>query len=483
MRLLMRPNSGMENRNEAGMAYVALLALLAIMSTLGMAFLFKVGIETSVIETRGNSMQAHYLAEAAANHALWRLLNEPGFPASERVYYMHDLGSGRYGYKVRQPTLTKFGTVATVGSAGSTVTKQSYVQYLKSNIMTAYGRSADPIPEYRRLLGPTWVDAADTVDIGSDTVQWMVLKGCPIRKEVIMGTLDKDNDINLAVWSGTSWGNLTEFTQTANKSVRGFDIAYESQSGDALMVGMFDASTDIKYIGWNGTGWVPSVPTSAFNLDSSVLEYLTMASNPENDEILIAAVNGQKDLKLVRWNGSSFNDLEEIDSDLTNSNYGSAAVVYEQQSGDGMILWNNASANRIYYQVRNGVTLIEEGEIEDFTSTAQVIWAAADSTSDYILVAMVDSGNDLWVAVWDGDAWADKRELSTNVSGKVGQVLDVAWEHRGGNVMVAWGSPDADPKINYFTWQKGTDLDTPAVQTGPNFQSAVSLVRLHPISG
>ncbi len=66
----------MSNKAESGMAYVVLLALLAIMATLGLSFAFKVGIETSTTEIRSDGMQAQYLAEAAANHAMWRLLND-----------------------------------------------------------------------------------------------------------------------------------------------------------------------------------------------------------------------------------------------------------------------------------------------------------------------------------------------------------------------------------------------------------------------
>jgi hypothetical protein len=80
----------MSNRSESGMAYVAILILLAILSTLGFAFLFKVGTLTSATETRGTSMQAHYLAEAAANHAMWRLLHESAFTSAFRVSHDDD---------------------------------------------------------------------------------------------------------------------------------------------------------------------------------------------------------------------------------------------------------------------------------------------------------------------------------------------------------------------------------------------------------
>ena len=63
-------------------------------------------------------MQADYLAEAAANHALWRLLNDPGFPADQTVYYMHDLGGGRYGYHKGQDISAPLVEIAVQGCRG-----------------------------------------------------------------------------------------------------------------------------------------------------------------------------------------------------------------------------------------------------------------------------------------------------------------------------------------------------------------------------
>ena len=71
----------------------------------------------------------------------------------------------------------------------------------------------------------------------------MELEGCPIRKEVVAGVLDSNDDINLAVWKGAAWGNQQTFTNTADSNYKCFDIAYESQSGDALVVGRYDATS------------------------------------------------------------------------------------------------------------------------------------------------------------------------------------------------------------------------------------------------
>ncbi len=476
-----------ELRKETGFAFVWILFLCVVTSALSLAFLQKVSIGTSAAVTRGSAMQAHYLARAAANHALWRLLNDPGFPQSETVYYMHDLGNGRYGYKVRKPTLTKFGTVATVGGVSNAVTNQSYVQYLKPyNIITAYGRSADQIPKYRRLLGATWVDAADTIDIGSNTVKWMRLKGCPIRKEVIMGTLDIAMDINFAVWDGTTWGNLTEFTQdTGEWYYMSFDIAYENQSGDALVVGRYDSTPSVRYNIWDGSAWAFTDPSEHANLSTGdKITYLTMASKPNSDEILIAAVQDSKVLKVIQWDGASFNDQGEIDTNMATIEYGSAEIVYEQQSGDALILWNHKSSSQIYYAVWDGAALSTTAQLPDFGGIPYVIRAAADPTSDQIFVAAVDKSSDLNVAVWNGDAWIDSREISTGVFDYEGQVFDVAWEHSGEDVLVAWTTGEADNKIRYFSWRKGTALaDNDAAKIGPHFvESIPKRIRLHAIS-
>ena len=113
------------------MAYVVVLLLVLLLTTLGLTFLNQVGTQRAATANRLPGMQAEYLAESAANHAMWRLLNEPAFPAAADKYYMHSLAGGRYGYKVRRHTDTTFATVATVGAMGESVVKQSYVLYVK----------------------------------------------------------------------------------------------------------------------------------------------------------------------------------------------------------------------------------------------------------------------------------------------------------------------------------------------------------------
>ena len=75
----------MSARREAGIVYVVLLIYLTIMSCLGLAFMHKVGIEAKIVMKKSTGSQAHYLARSAASHAMWGLLNVPGFAPANNI--------------------------------------------------------------------------------------------------------------------------------------------------------------------------------------------------------------------------------------------------------------------------------------------------------------------------------------------------------------------------------------------------------------
>ena len=308
-------------KSQAGIGYVAILVLLAILSTMGLTFIYKVGLMSSVTLNRRTSMQAHYLAESAANHALWRMLNEPGFAPESDKYYMHSLGDGRYGYKVRKPTETTFATVATVGAMGDIATQQSYVQYIiPSNVFTAYGSSTSSVPRYRRLIGAQWTDPVDIPTGATPSVHWTVLEGCPIRKELLAGVIDSIGEIKVAVYDGTTWVNAVPFGH-GDRMYKCFDIAYESQSGKALVVARDGTDTPLYYNIWDGTSWAFANPQSAFSLPGGNIHDVVMASQPGGDEILIGVLTSWDEIQLARWDGSAFSGLGTIESQAATNDF------------------------------------------------------------------------------------------------------------------------------------------------------------------
>jgi hypothetical protein len=467
------------------MALAVIIFLLAIISAVGMAFLYRVGALTAASTGHGSGMQAEYLAESAANHALWRLLNEPGFPAKEDVYYMHSLGPGRYGYKVRRPTATTFAAVATVGGVTDQTVHQSYVPYIaREKVMTVYGDTSSTNHPFRRLVGASFDPANPTIDIGHSEARWVELEGHPFSDELVAGFLDSGDDIELAVWDGSAWGNHFQFIATSKKDWKCFEIAYDSYTGDALALGWdINQPSIVLYSVWDRVSW--SAPAQAFAKETGAeLRHIEAEGNPTNGEILIAALDADLRIVLYRWDGSTFDKLGILETNAGNDKWMTMDIVFEQQSGEGMVVWADASSS-VEYVTTNGPCTSSTASLPAFPTPAVMVRAAADPSSDFIFLMAFTLDNDINAAVWDGTSWTDFRTLETNPDQPSGEYMnfDVVWEDSGSEAIAAWGKSIADCQVRYIHWLKGTALSSCTVETGPKFQNYLRSMHLCPVPG
>jgi hypothetical protein len=70
------PIQSAPTQRTAGMAYLGVLLMVLLLTLTGLTFIATVRISSMATAGRLDAIQADYLAESAANHALWRLLNE-----------------------------------------------------------------------------------------------------------------------------------------------------------------------------------------------------------------------------------------------------------------------------------------------------------------------------------------------------------------------------------------------------------------------
>ena len=225
----------------------------------------------------------------------------------------------------------------------------------------------------------------------------------------------------------------------------------------------------------------PSLPSVC---PAGTVHDVVMASQPGGDEILIAVVTSLSEIQLVRWNGSAFSDLGIIETAPAHNDFRVVEIVYEHQSGDAMVVWSRSGNSALKFRMWNGAALGPEGSLPDFGRVGHVIRGAADAdpASDYIIIGAIDNFYDINVAVWDGDAWIDSREIETAGANYWVQCFDIAWEASGEDALIVfstWGQT----KVSTLAWKKGAALADSTVQAGPSFQGKPWMVRLLPISG
>lgn len=478
---------------RSGFTYVAVLVLLVILMTIGLTFVSRSGILASATLGRRDRLQAEYLAESALNHAVWAIQNDANSIENDTTYYMHSLGRGRYGYKVRVSTPTTFATVATVGVFGDHVARQSYVLNLGApgfferlftaywseyQVIGGYAYAGFPGPKWREWSDSTWSDEATAFDDAVEG-QWVELEGSPRSNEMVMGVQKSDGTIEVAVFDGAAWGN--RMTTTASSGEKCFDLAYEELSGEAVLLAGTDGGNVVRYSKWNGVAWSPNPPDTAFVLTSSNIEVVEMASNPTSDEILAGALTSDLNLTIAAWNGTTFSTLGQPSTSLPIAVTGAFDIAYESQSGEALIVHGSSLSNRGKYRTWDGATILPTGDIWDFGARGRLFRLAADPTSDYLALAASDASSDLHLVAWDGAAWTDHKEPETSLPSSTLPCFDVAWRSTGEKALFAWGK-QAYGTVFFIDWPKGTSFTWLSPQTSPALCIYMRMLRLEPIA-
>ncbi len=333
---------------------------------------------------------------------------------------------------------TQSGDTVTV----ATTSDESIVVYAEGTVTT---------PRYRRWSGTAWSTESSALNVGA-TINWIVTRSSPIENEYITGTLGSDGDVNLQVFKNGAWGNLEEIsTSISNVDMRGFDIAYETNSGDAVAVAC-DGNADPSYHIWNGTSW--SDEGDIDRTGTNACGWVRLISDPDSDEIIaiVRDILGS-DYEAMVWDGSSWGNFVTWGAMSEDINEGIAAS-YEESGDQAVVAVSNGGAASFSWRAWNGSSWTGAASValgDDFE------WGsiAADVGSDDMALCYIDNDNDIGVVPWTGSGWTGRTELDTAGNSKTSRAVDCMFEVGGANdgeIMLAYSDTTA---VRYRTYDGG----------------------------
>ncbi|MFZ5527605.1 MAG: DUF4347 domain-containing protein, partial [Pseudomonadota bacterium] len=304
----------------------------------------------------------------------------------------------------------------------------------------------------------------------TDDITMMLAAEAPTRNEVIMiGSADVSGKIIALVWDGSQWtAPLTlplASPAAAASQYNSFAVAYESTSGDAILV--WDngntGTTGLSYAVWNGTSW-SAVSTITAPVSGEPYQ-IKLAASPRSDEmVLVAETSGSSNHQYaIVWNGSSWGNAQALGTD-SSKQYFEIDVAYESQSGRALVFYDNSASNQptVQYRIWNGSTWSSEASIAapgavSGTAELYATAVASDASSNRIAMVAQTSTNNVWVAVWDGSSWSGQTVLTTTAPSLTDRPItaSVAFESKSGDLLVAY-SKDTGPNIYYQTWTSGS---------------------------
>lgn len=299
-------------------------------------------------------------------------------------------------------TNTLSGATTTAQSATvATTADESVVVYAEGNTQT---------PQYRTWDGNAWSSEASALSVGA-TINWIVTKAGSTRDEYIIATIGTDQDITVQVYSNGAWGDLQELTTAhSDAGMRGVDVAYETLSGDALVVNC-DGDADPTYWIWNGSTWTNS---GTVNVSSaSACGWVRLFSDPTSDEIIVVVrdvTTGAYEAQV--WTGSAWGNAVTWGSMIETAHEGIAGA-YEDSGNQAVIAVSNGGAANFSWRAWNAgwtaASVVNATIGDDFEAGT----IASDDGSDNMALCYVDHDGDIGAVRWTGAAWTGSIELET----------------------------------------------------------------------
>lgn len=334
-----------------------------------------------------------------------------------------DLGAASFYWF--QTTGSQFSTNVLVGTISSASNGVVVDAADNTEILIAYGEGTVTTPRYRMWTGSGWGIEQNAVAVGG-TINWVQTAAAVNRDEYTMITLDASGSSYAQIYqaSTSAWGNqVLVASGVTGPQYRGVAVAYESLSGDAVVVSC-GAGPDPVYRVWNGTSWSATSTINAASLNNC--NYVTLASDPASDEIIVVTRDTGTQYEALVWDGSNWTNGKVLGSSPVVTRQG-MAVAYEASGDQAVVVTANGTNNNFLYSTWNGTEWsanTTQAVGNDFSEAR----LAKDVNSDELLLCYVDADSDTGVLRWDGGVWSTFTELETSSNGAAARSFDCEFE-------------------------------------------------------
>jgi len=288
-------------------------------------------------------------------------------------------------------------------------------EQLSGDGMAVYRVDTTQNPRYRIWDGASWgSEATITFSQCSGSINWVRLEPKPASDELMLVAGFSTSQICAKVWNGDSWGSDTLLeSSTESTQHQTFDVAYEQQTGRALVVWSNSASDKPRYRIWNGASW--GTQGQLGSVGSSDIYWIKLASNPQSNKVVAATIDGGRDLNVQLWDGSAWGTNSELETGLQTYTTRCMDVMFENSSGRALIAYGEYNAQTPRYRTWSGGW---SSELSAGSVGANINWVTlgADTKSNDMLMLTLDSDNDVSFQRWNSAtaAWAGYQEVNAN---------------------------------------------------------------------
>lgn len=288
---------------------------------------------------------------------------------------------------------------------------------VSGDMIIVYADTVEANLGYRVHDGTTLAAEVDIAMPSASAPQWVALYPQPGTDKMMLLLCQSDASLHASEWSGSAWSGWTQLcadTGGWSGPKRILDLAYESQSGDAVVVYRSASNDDPGFRTWNGSSWsaegaLGPVPTAG---QIPVQLRLVADPDPSSDEILFGMKGGAYDIVVGTWSGSAWSALQQIEpGSVDHSSSISFDIAYEPGGGEALVVYSENLSNVLRYRTWNGTVWSGELSGTDVGAFKHNVHMVTGEASGEIFIAIDDSGEELNLLRWDGSAMSATHEI------------------------------------------------------------------------
>jgi hypothetical protein len=202
---------------------------------------------------------------------------------------------------------------------------------LSGDGLIVWSRDGEDTVRFRTYTSGGWGSDTTGPNVGAET-RWVRLANDPVSDKIALMTLDDDMDVNVATWSGTAFGGVTEFeTGSGVEDKRAIAVAFEPAGTRAVAVYCEGSSNSPRYRIYDGSNW--SSELTGPNLGDDFAAFQMAPIGTGQTILTLAITRGNDRLKFMQWNGASFINAVELEDDLAAKDTHEACMIVSRTAG------------------------------------------------------------------------------------------------------------------------------------------------------
>ncbi len=332
---------------------------------------------------------------------------------------------------------------------------------------TGSGLSFPKIMEWNSAGSGSWGSGLELATAGS-SVREAIIKYSPVSPKRVIVTQSDDGYLDAYVsFDGVDWEVTNDigrvWTSAPSTHSRRFDIAFESATGDTVLVYSVvstNTSCDIAYKvlpanASNFSGISEQCIDDTTETGDVQYSWISAASDPvsSSEEIIIVGFDSTRnDVNAFVWDGKAWGNQQQVTAAATaTGGYEAIAVAYAADGSKAMVVSGDRTSGNIATYYWGGTSWTNSADFIGPTNSRDVRWITLkeDPSTDDMTAVFVDNTVRFGTAYWNGSAWTVLQNLDGGAAIDSGSTrpVDFAWDPTGSTGRVVFDTDGDGVKL------------------------------------